>query len=104
MISLENELKVAMRTGKVVLGSRQAMKLAALGKGKLIILARNCPEDLRALILHHAKLSNIPTYVCPLSSKELGEACGRRFMVAALTVLDEGDSEIMKLVESEGMA
>ncbi|PCN49832.1 50S ribosomal protein L30e [Candidatus Geothermarchaeota archaeon ex4572_27] len=101
MISLENELRVAMKTGKVVLGSRQTARLAAHGRGKLIIIARNCPEDIKALIMHYAKLSNIPTYICPLSSKELGEACGRRFMVAALTVLDEGESDIMKLVEGE---
>ncbi|RLF12454.1 MAG: 50S ribosomal protein L30e [Thermoprotei archaeon] len=101
MISLENELKVAMKTGKVILGSRETLRTVAHGRGRLIILARNCPPDMKDLIVHHAKLSNIPTYVCPLSSKELGETCGRRFMVAALTVLDEGDSEIMKLVEEQ---
>ncbi len=99
MINLENELRVAMRTGKVVLGSKVTMKAAAHGNGKLIILARNCPEHLKDLIVHYAKLSNIPTYVSPLSSRELGATCGKRFMVAALTVLDEGDSDIMKLVE-----
>jgi len=102
LISLENELKVAIKTGKVSLGSKATMRFAAHGKGRLIILARNCPEDTKKLILHYAKLSNIPAYVSPLSSQELGAACGKQFMVAALTVLDEGESEIMKLVEEGG--
>lgn len=102
MISLENELRVAIKTGRVVFGSKATMKSAAHGKGRLIILARNCPEEIKRFIAHHAKLSNIPTYTSPLSSRELGAACGKQFMVAALTVLDEGESEIMRLVEEGG--
>jgi large subunit ribosomal protein L30e len=88
-----------MKTGKVALGSKATLKAAAHGRGKLIILARNCPERLKKLIMHYAKLSNIPTHASPLSSRELGVACGKDFMVSALTVMDEGDSDIMRVAE-----
>lgn len=98
-MSVESELRIAIKTGKVVLGSKETMKVAARGQGKLIILANNCPDDVKKLITYYAKLSGIPTYVTSLSSWELGAACGKSFMVAALTVLDEGDSNILKVVE-----
>lgn len=102
MIDIENELRIAIKTGKVLLGSKETMKAAAHGRGKLIILAQNCPDDIKRLIMYYAKLSNIPTYVSSLSSWELGVACGKSFMVAALAVLDEGDSSILKVVEGGG--
>lgn len=100
-IVLENEIKVVMKTGELVLGSRETVKAVAHGRGKLVIVARNCPLNLRDLILHYAKLSNIPVYMCTLTSRELGDACGRRFMVSAVTIFNEGESEILKLVEKE---
>ncbi|MCS7387060.1 MAG: 50S ribosomal protein L30e [archaeon GB-1867-005] len=98
-IDLERELKIALKTGKVALGSNSAIKYAKLGKGKLIILASNCPSDIKSDILYYSKLSKIPVYVFPGSSWELGSICRKPFMVAALTILDPGDSEILMLVE-----
>ncbi|MEM4699336.1 MAG: 50S ribosomal protein L30e [Candidatus Nezhaarchaeales archaeon] len=99
MINIESELRIAIKTGKVLVGSKETMKAVAHGRGKLVILAQNCPDDVRRLITYYARLSNIPTYTSSLSSWELGAACGKSFMVAALTVLDEGDSGILKIVE-----
>ncbi|RLF07980.1 MAG: 50S ribosomal protein L30e [Thermoprotei archaeon] len=99
MVSLERELKVALRTGKVVIGSKEVLKLIGVGKGKLVIIASNCPELIKEQIEYYAKLSEIPVYYAPYTSRELGEMCQRGHMVASLVVLDEGDSEILKLIE-----
>jgi len=58
--SFESELRMLLKTGKVALGSRKAIKAALLGKAKLIILAENAPEDIRNDVLRYEKLSNIP--------------------------------------------
>ncbi|MHC1601538.1 MAG: 50S ribosomal protein L30e [Candidatus Nezhaarchaeales archaeon] len=99
MVNLERELKVALRTGKIVIGSKEVLKLIGTGKGKLIIIASNCPELIKEQVEYYAKLSGIPVYYAPYTSKELGEMCQRGHMVASLVVLDEGDSEILKLIE-----
>ncbi len=98
-VDLERELKIALRTGKVVLGSKSAIKFAKLGKGRLIIVASNCPEDVKSDIMYYAKLSRIPVYVYRGTSWDLGVLCGKPFMVSALTIIDPGDSEILMLVE-----
>lgn len=101
MVDIISELKIVRRTGRLIVGSNEAAKAVMHGKGKLVIIASNCPEHIRKTLTHHAQLSNIPVYACSLTGKELGEACGKRFMVASLLVLDEGESEILKLVSKE---
>lgn len=98
-IDIERELKIALRTGDIIIGSNIAVKNAKLGKGKLIIIARNCPDDIKSDILYYSRLSNIPVYVYPGSSWDLGAICGKPFMVASLTIIDPGDSRILSLIE-----
>jgi len=100
-IDIERELRIALRTGKVVFGSNTAVKNAKLGKCKLIIIARNCPDDIKSDILYYSRLSKIPVYVYPGSSWDLGAICGKPFMVASLTIMDPGDSEILSLIEEK---
>ena len=101
MIDIGRELRVAMTTGKVILGSRKTIKAILHGKAKLVIVAANCPKEIREDIDRYAKLANIPVFTYPGSSWELGAACGKPFMVAALAIIDPGESDIMILAERE---
>ncbi len=98
-LDITRELRVAIATGKVVLGSRQTIKAVLHGKAKLVIIAANCPQHIKEDIMRYAKLSNIPVFVYPGSSWDLGAACQRPHMVAALAIIDPGTSSIMKLAE-----
>lgn len=98
-IDIGRELRVAMSTGKVVLGSRQTIKAILHGRAKLVIIAANCPKHIKEDILRYAKLAGVPVFTFPGSSLELGAACGKPFVVAALAVIDPGESEIMVLAE-----
>ena len=88
--SLENIIRTIIRTGKVVLGSKSAIKLTKLGKAKAVIIARNAPKNLRSDVEYYAKLSNIPIIEYPGTNMELGAVCGKPFSVAMLTILDLG--------------
>jgi len=101
MVSFEDELKMLLKTGKVMFGSKKAIKAAMLGKAKMIIIAENVPPNIRRDIEHYAKLSGIPIYVFKGTSVDLGTLCGRPHVIAAITVLDPGDSNIMDLVAEE---
>jgi len=100
-MDVAHEIRVAMSTGKVIVGSKQTIKACAFGKAKLVIIASNCPESVRSQIEYYAKLSGVPIYVFPGSSWDLGAACRKPFMVASLAIIDPGDSDIMSLVEKE---
>ena len=99
-MSVEAELKTALRTGKVVLGAKQTIKHLKLGTAKAAIVAAKAPPIVRRDILYYAKLSGIPVYVFPGSSRELGVLCAKPFVVSALAILEEGDSRIVEAIKS----
>jgi len=101
MSSLDDELKRAISTGKVLLGSRSVLREVGLGRTKIVVIASNCPEDLREKITKVAGLSNIPVIQHPKTGLDLGILCGRPFTVSAMAVKDAGESRIMNLVSSE---
>ena len=101
MIDFNRQISIAIKTGKTEFGCRSASTAAKLGKAKLIILASNCPEKYKTEIVGDAKGSGVPTYIHNGTSRDLGSICGKPFIVAAITVREAGDSEILRLAEGE---
>lgn len=99
-MDLNKQISMAVKTGKVELGCKEATDAAKTGKARLIIIASNCPEPDKSSILYNAKMSEIFVYVYSGTSVDLGTACEKPFLVAALTVKEPGDSEILKLAEA----
>jgi len=99
MVDLARELKVALNTGKVVLGSRQTIKAILRGEAKLVVVAANAPPQIKADVEYYARLAQIPVITFPGSSWDLGAACGKPFKVSALAIIDPGESSIMELVK-----
>lgn len=99
-MDVKKQIGMAVRTGKVELGCEQALEAAKTGRAKLIVLASNCPQPHRSDILYNAKLSQVPVYVYSGTSIDLAAACEKPFVVAAFTVREPGDSEILKLAEA----
>ncbi|WP_457753423.1 50S ribosomal protein L30e [Thermococcus sp.] len=91
------ELRKALETGKVVIGSNKTVKLAKIGGAKLIIVAKNAPKEVKEDIYYYAKLSNIPVYEYEGTSVDLGTVLGKPFVVASLAIVDPGESNILAL-------
>ncbi|BDH78996.1 MAG TPA: 50S ribosomal protein L30e [Methanothermobacter sp.] len=97
-MDIDRGIRVAVDTGNVILGSKKSIQNLKLGKGKLVIIAENAPEDIKDDVEYYAKLSNIPVYVYNGSSVELGSVCGKPFTVTTLLIQDPGDSTILEIV------
>ncbi len=93
------ELQMVLKTGSVVIGSRNTIRLAKLGKAKLIIIASNAPPEIKKDLKYYAKLSNIPVYEFPGTNMELGALCGKPFSIASMAIVDPGQSNIVELVK-----
>ena len=89
---------MAVKTGKVGFGSKDALVASGFARAKMIILAKNIREAERDEILHNAGQSEIPVYIFPGSSLDLGAVCEKPFPVSAMVVREPGDSEVLKLV------
>ncbi len=96
---IENELRAAIRTGKVIIGSNKTIKYLKLGKAKLVVIASNTPPHIKKDIKYYAKLSNTPVYEYEGTNMELGAICGKPFSVAALAIIDPGESNILSIIE-----
>ncbi|MBS7623374.1 50S ribosomal protein L30e [Candidatus Bathyarchaeota archaeon] len=98
-MDFNRQMAITLKTGKIELGMRSAATAARLGRAKLIVLASNCPG--KESILKEAKASGVPVYLYEGTSMELGRVCGKPFIISAMTVKEPGDSEILKLAETQ---
>ncbi len=97
-MDVDRGIRVAVDSGNVTLGSDKSVQGIKLGKGKLVIIAQNCPIDIREDVMHYSKLSDIPVYDYEGTSLELGSVCGKPFTVATLIIKDPGDSNILEIM------
>jgi large subunit ribosomal protein L30e len=97
-MDLDRGIRVAVDTGNVTLGSSKSIQGLKLGRGKLVIIASNCPEEVEEDVMYYSQLSEIPVYTYNGSSVELGSVCGKPFTVATMIVNDPGDSTILEIV------
>ncbi|UCE36947.1 MAG: 50S ribosomal protein L30e [Thermoplasmata archaeon] len=93
-MDINKALKTAVTTGKVLFGFEQTEKAVKAGKAKLIIISSNCPEKHVVLIDEY---KNVPSHRFGGTNIELGSACGKPFSISILSVLNEGESEILAL-------
>ena len=93
-MDINKALKTAVTTGKVLFGFDQTMKAVKAGKAKLIIFSSNCPDKHLTIIEEYKE---VPSHRFSGTNIELGSACGKPFSISVLSVLSEGESEILAL-------
>jgi len=99
MIDVDKALRIAIKSGKIIIGSKRTLEDMKKGRTKLIIVASNTPSEISQDVEYYAKLSKVPIYIYQGSSWDLGSVCGKPFMVSTLAITDPGDSDILKLAE-----
>ncbi|WP_456371120.1 50S ribosomal protein L30e [Geoglobus sp.] len=90
-VDLSKALRRALKTGEVYVGSKRTIKAVRDGKAKLVIVARNCPEE----VLEKLRQYDVRVITYDGTNMELGAICGKPFSVAALAIVNEGESEIL---------
>ncbi len=94
-MDISRQLKIAISTGKLMFGQRQAVDACAKGEAKCVILAANCPQDyIDNLVAKHPEVTVHRTNIV---NRELGVASGKPFSVSTITVVDAGDSDLLSL-------
>jgi len=97
-MDVDRGIRVAVDTGDVTLGSEKSIQSLKLGKGQLVIVAENSPENILKDVEYYSKLSDIPSYTYKGTSVDLGSVCGKPFTVATLVINDPGDSTILEIM------
>lgn len=97
----QREIRRAVDTGNVLFGSRQGENRVKHGQGKLLILTRNTPRYAAERLQHVAGMAEIPVYTYEGSGLELGEICGKPFVISTLLVLDAGKSKVLDITKKK---
>jgi large subunit ribosomal protein L30e len=103
MIDVNKAIATAVKTGKVSFGANAALQNAKTGKAKLIILAANCPKDIKEQVEYYGKISKVPVMTYKGASMDLAMVCNKLFIISALSIRETGDSEILKVIEDNEM-
>ena len=99
MVDLDRIIRLASKSRKIFLGSKQTLNLARSGRATLIILASNSSNPHRSEIEYTSRLSGIPLYIYNGTNSDLGLTCGTRFSVSALAIRETDDSQFQKILK-----
>ena len=97
-MDVDRGIRVAVDTGDVTLGSEKSIQSLKLGKGQLVVVAQNSPNEILEDVEYYSKLSEIPVHTFEGTSVELGSVCCKPFTVATLVINDPGDSTILEII------
>ena len=99
MVDVDKVIRSALKSGKILLGSKQTINAARTGKAVALIQASNCPERIRTELRTHADISKTPVYTYSGSALDLGLMCGKPFMVSSMTIRTLSDPELLRVVK-----
>ncbi|PWZ19406.1 60S ribosomal protein L30 [Zea mays] len=88
--SINNKLQLVMKSGKYTLGYKTVLKTLRNSKGKLIIIANNCPPLRKSEIEYYAMLAKVSVHHFHGNNVDLGTACGKYYRVCCLSIIDPG--------------
>ncbi len=91
---MPEDLRGALKANKVVLGSKRTIKYLKLGRVKMIMLANNCPSEIRKDAEHYTKLNGVKMESFDGTAKQLGTFCGKPFSISALAILSETNEKL----------
>jgi len=83
-MSLE-DLKKAMKTHKLVFGTRQTLSNLKKNKTKVIFLANNCGKKIEEDVNHYAKISGTKVVKINKPRSEISVFCKKNFPVSVIS-------------------
>ena len=91
------EIRRAVDTGKVLFGSKESLYSLKHGDGQLLVVTKNAPTLDLEEVKHIATLASVPVYMFGGNGLELGNVCGKPYVISTLLVIDEGKSKVLQL-------
>ncbi len=96
MADLANDIRLAVDSGKTAIGLNTVVESIKNSTAKLIIIAeKSKPSNLQD-ILHIADIAGIRVLKFQGNPVELGAVCGKPFSIATLSIIEAGNSNILK--------
>ncbi len=96
LADLNNDVRLAVDTGKISFGHREVLRAINSSSAKAVIVATKGKKSLIEDVNHVCKVAGIRIINFKGSSLELGTVCGKPYSVNSLAVISEGNSNLLK--------
>ena len=97
--SINSKIQLVMKSGKTALGYKTSIKALRSNKAKMVLIASNTPPLRKSEVEYYALLAKCNVHHYAGNNSELGTACGKFYRVSMVTVIDAGDSDILRQEE-----
>merc|ERR1712154_9748 len=67
--------------------------------GKLILMANNTPGLCRSELEYYCMLGRVPVIHYEGNNNDLGRTCGKLFATSVMSIIEPGDSDLIKVIE-----
>ncbi|MGI0100752.1 MAG: 50S ribosomal protein L30e [Candidatus Micrarchaeaceae archaeon] len=96
MADISNDIRLAVDSGKIAFGINSASQSILSNEAKMVIIASKNKGDRLGDIQHLATISDVRVHVFNGTPMDLGVICGKPFSVSVLSIIDPGNSNILK--------
>ncbi|MGM0510070.1 MAG: 50S ribosomal protein L30e [Thermoplasmatota archaeon] len=94
-MDVKRAIRLAVNTGETTFGVKEASKEIEEGNAKMLVVADNCPEKK----YKKDEIQGVPIYHFDGNNHELGSAAGKPFTASVITIIEQGNSNILSLGE-----
>lgn len=95
-------LGLAMKAGKVVIGTEQVISFMQKGKVRLILVSGNASDGTKKKMLHKCEFYGIRHEELAIDTDELGRLLGKTYTPAVVGITDENFSRaIIKIIDGD---
>merc|ERR1719162_2720143 len=99
--NVNSRLALVIKSGKYSLGYKSTLKALRAGTAKLVIIANNCPALRKSEIEYYAMLAKTGVFHFPGDNNDLGTTCGKYFRCGVMSIMDAGDSDIIRCLPGQ---
>ncbi len=96
MADLNNDLRLAVDTGSVVLGTEETVRAISSNKARLVVVTTKGKQNATDDVTHLCNVAGIKMLKFKGSSMELGTVCGKPHSINSLAVIEPGNSKILE--------
>lgn len=83
------EIKEALSKNNIIIGSRETIKYFKNKKIKMVMISKNCPENMKTELESLAKLQKVNVEIFDGTAKQFGIFLGKPFPVATVSIKSE---------------
>ena len=81
-----DEIKQAIDEKRITIGAKRTLKYLKSKKIKLVVISKNCPQNIKDDLEHYKKMFGIDVQVFDGGSKDMGIFCGKPYLISVLGI------------------